>query len=157
MKRWLLRTTALTVLVCAVAAVVVGIRVAARGDAEPAAGAPASAVAPSSPAIEASYGIRIERVSLIGDGGIVELRYVLLDADKAGVLHATDQDFTDDFPHIHANGVTIDEPTFHHHGGDLVTGRELSILYGNLDGAVHLGDRVTVTIGDERLDDIPVG
>lgn len=114
-------------------------------------------VMPTSPQIEADYGIRIERVSLIGDGGLVELRYVLLDAGKAGILHDEENDFRDDFPHILAGATSIDEPTFHHHGGDLVTGRQLSILYGNLDGAVEEGGTVSIEIGSDRLDGVPVG
>lgn len=111
---------------------------------------------PRSAEFEADYGIRIERVSLIGDGGLVELRYVLLDAGKAGVLHDEENDFTEDFPHIVAGDTNIDEPTFHHHGGDLVAGRQLSILYGNLDGAVEPGSTVSIEIGSDHLDGVPV-
>ena len=112
---------------------------------------------PRSEGIESAYGIRIERVSMLAEGGVVELRYLLLDADAASVLHADDQDFAEDFPHIIAGTTVIDLPTFHHHGGDLVTGRELSILYGNLDGAVVEGGTVDIVIGDERLVGVPVG
>jgi hypothetical protein len=136
------------------AGAVIGVRLAVRADGPE---APTTAEMPRSDRIEREYGIRIDRVSLLAEGGVVELRYVLLDADAASVLHSDDQDFQDDFPHIIAGDTVIDLPTFHHHGGDLVTGRQLSILYGNLDGAVVEGDIVSIEIGDERLDGVPVG
>ena len=153
-RPWNRTWAAVAVILVATVGVVIGVRLAARAD------GPAertTAEMPRSERIEREYGIRIERVSLLAEGGVVELRYILLDADAAGVLHADDQDFVDDFPHIIAGDTVIDAPTFHHHGGDLVTGRQLSILYGNLDGAVVDGTEVSIVIGDERLDGVPVG
>jgi hypothetical protein len=151
----LARGLAAVIAIVGIAALVIGIRLATRAD--DATAAVGEVDMPISSAIESEYGIRIERVSLLAETGIVELRYILLDADAASVIHADDQDFGDDFPHIVAGSTVIDEPTFHHHGGDLVTGRELSILYGNVDSAVVQGDTVSIEIGDLRLDGVPVG
>ncbi len=144
------------VALAALAATIIGVRMTARADGDQPS-SPADIEMPRSAQMESEYGIRVERVSLIAEGGIVELRYILLDADAAGVLHATEPDYQNDFPHVIAGDTVIDEPTFHHHGGELVTGRELSILYGNLDGAVVEGETVAIEIGDTRLDGVPVG
>ncbi len=136
-----------------------GIRVAASNGADdPGAAQRPSSTAdiPQSEGIESEYGIRIQRVSVIGDGGIVEIRYQLIDADLADVIHQDTVEYGDEFPQIIAENITLSIPTFHHHGGDLVTGREFSILYANADGSIQPGDVVTVKIGDEQLDLIPV-
>ncbi len=153
-RSWIRPWMAVVVITFATVAAIVGVRLTARADGTP---SPVSTEMPRSEGIESEYGIRIERVSMLAEGGVVELRYLLLDADAANVLHADDQDFDEDFPHIIAGTTVIDLPTFHHHGGDLVTGRELSILYGNLDGAVVEGGTVDIEIGDERLVGVPVG
>jgi hypothetical protein len=109
---------------------------------------------PSSERIEQEYGIRIERVSLIASGGLVELKYLVLDADAAGAIHDDD---AEDFPSIVADGTVIGNPTFQHHGGKVVVvGRELSILYTNAKGAVRTGETVSIEIGDEQLSQVPV-
>lgn len=112
---------------------------------------------PRSPGIEQTYGILVRRVSVTAGGGIVEVRYQLLDADRADVLHQDDVEYGEEFPRILDGDVVLDTPTFHHHGGELVTGRELSILYPNVGGEVRAGDVVTIEIGDEQLTDVPVG
>ncbi len=158
-QRTIGRLVAVAVAICAVGATVFGVRVLAGNDdapGDPVAEQSATVEIPRSPGIEETYGIRIQRVSLIGSNGMVELRYQLLDADKAAVIHDDDQDYSDDFPKIVAGTKTLAIPTFHHHGGDLVTGREFSILYGNAGGAVEVGDTVRIEVGDERLDDVVV-
>jgi hypothetical protein len=132
-----------------VAGAVLGFRAVSRSS-----GPEAAIGMPSSERIEQKYGIRIERVSLIASGGIVELKYQILDSDAADALHDDDKQ---DFPHIVANRTVIETPTFHHHGGEVVAGRELSILYTNAKGAVRTGETVSIEIGDEQLSHVPVG
>lgn len=158
-QRTVRRYAALAAAVLALGVTVFGLRVVAGGDdgpGDPGGRQPTSAEIPQSPGIEQTYGIRVKRVSLIGEGGMVELRYQLLDADRADVIHQDDQDYSEDFPNIVTSSTTLEVPTFHHHGGDLVTGREFSILYGNADGAVEPGDTVSIEVGDERLDGVVV-
>ena len=104
---------------------------------------------PTSPTIEQGWGIKITGVELLADGGLVAVRYQVVDSAKDGRLH----DGTENIPTI------LDEQTgrvirstaalMHVHyadGGE--DGRSYSILYGNSGGALHRGSLVTVRMSD---------
>ena len=48
----------------------------------------AGAPMPSNPAMEQSLGIRVTRVALVGDGGLVQVNYLCLDPAKAAVFQS---------------------------------------------------------------------
>ncbi len=116
--------------------------------------APASATVPTSTELEETYGIRVVGVDLTGSDGMLQLRYQVLDADKA---HAVHDDAT--APAVLAGGRTLDEPGIAGHGGHKVAvdaGAAGVVLIANTGHAVSLGDIVTVRMGELRLDGIPV-
>jgi hypothetical protein len=147
-------------LLVAVAAGVFGLRIAAsRGllpqGANPFQPAPAAArpaAPPANPAIEEAWGIRFTAVNLLADGGIVEIRYEVVDATKGGRIHLDST--LKDLPRLDVEGtsatITSRDLMFHIHRGMGVhdEGRAYSIVYGNANGVVKPGAAVTVVMSD---------
>lgn len=115
----------------------------------PGRGVPAPAPDPaSSAALEAAYGVRIERLVVTADGGLVDLRYTVLDPDKAQLM----MNSVDTLPVvIGADGTELRLSKAMGHRGELVAGRSAFILYANAGSAVRAGEPVWVQIGNQRL------
>jgi hypothetical protein len=99
-------------------------------------------------------GVQVVRVALTGGGGIVDLRYQVIDPNKAQVVH-------DDTP------VLVDEETNevidtffmgHRHSGRNrpKAGVTYPLLYVNERGLIEQGRTVSVVIGDSRLQHVAV-
>ena len=116
--------------------------------------APASPAAPgalpASPAIEQRYGVRINMVGVTADGGLLDLRFTVLDSDKAMAMH---QDLSIQ-PYIidELTGAKIDSSPTMSHKHQLNVGLTYFELYRNPKGVVQPGRLVTVVVGDERLE-----
>ena len=107
---------------------------------------------PSSPEIEATYGIRPVLVALTDATGLVDFRFQVLDVDKAGVMHGS----FDTLPHfITPSGkeIRLSRIPTHH---NFLVGRTYYMLFANANSAVKPGDKVTLVMGDLRLENIPV-
>jgi hypothetical protein len=109
---------------------------------------------PSSPEIEDAYGVRFTGAYLTAAGGMVELTYQVIDADKSVAVH--EDEFT---PVIVADGTTYDKPGLegHGHGADFVAGRSYFDLLANVGGGLEVGDTVTIRVGDFELDGVTLG
>ena len=108
------------------------------------------AVMPTSAAIESQWGIRFTNVVLLADGGLVEMRYQVLDPSKSARIHSGS---LKDLPTIKVeeSGKVVGSQSlmFHfHHGDTNALGRTYSILYGNAGGAIHLHSRVAIQLPD---------
>jgi hypothetical protein len=103
---------------------------------------------PAPSAFEVEAGIQIAQVGLTAQGGMVDVRFKVLDAAKAKVMLGNP-----------ANVPTLiagDQPPLHppHHalkGARFAQGQVFYILYPNARGAVQPGVDVTVAMGDARL------
>lgn len=137
-------------LVVAIAASVLGGRIAMQHHDSPVVTFGSGPVVPTSPVLEQNWGIKITNVVLLADGGLVAIRYQVVDPAKDGKLHSGG---TVNLP------VLIDEKTgreirssaalMHVHFADGGTdGRSYSILYGNSGGALKRGAIVTVRMVD---------
>jgi hypothetical protein len=105
-------------------------------------------------AFEEETGVQIVRVALVGAGGLVDLRYRVVDPDKAEIVHEDVPVLVDE-----QTGEVID--TFfmgHRHDPRSVpkAGVTYPLLYVNERGLIEHGDTVTVVIGDSRLEHVPV-
>jgi hypothetical protein len=115
---------------------------------------------PSSPQIEQEWGIRVSLVQLLASGGLVEVRYEVLNTDRANRLHADSS--IDTIPSILLEGtdqqIMPRSLMFHFHHGDKGTeGRTYSIVYGNSGGILHRGSLVTIRMKDGlTLQHVPV-
>jgi hypothetical protein len=117
--------------------------------------ASASSKVPTSSAIEGAWGIHFTAVNLIADGGMIEVRYEVVDSSKGGRIHRDAS--LKDLPVIVAepSGRQIDshDLMFHvHHGSNAHDeGQAYSIVYGNAGGAVKRGAFVTIKMSDGLL------
>jgi len=104
-------------------------------------------------AIADRLGIRITKVVVTADGGLVDLRYQVIDPDKAVFLF----DNLEVVPKMIAdNGEVIHlESLPHRH--DVYAGLAYFILYRNAKNSVKPGSQVTVVVGDDlRLENVVV-
>jgi hypothetical protein len=104
-------------------------------------------------AFEEQTGIRVFRVALTGGGGIVDIRYRVLDPDKAPILHEPGSRLTlrDD------SGEILSTPAhLHSASGSFQAGVAYYELLVNTAGLLERGDRISVVVGRSSLDNIPV-
>jgi hypothetical protein len=161
--RRLLRLLAPLIVFGIVLIAVIGVRnvVADRQAADQATTAAATKTFPSSPTIENRWGIRFTAVNVLADGGVVEVRYIVLDPAKAGRIHSGK---LTDLPYIRADDTGKEVHSyslmFHVHFDHTPTnvdGRAYSIVFGNSDGAARMGGTVTLILADGlRLEHVPV-
>ena len=116
---------------------------------------------PSSGAIENAWGIRFTNVNILADGGMVELRYEVVDANKGGRIHrdATLKDMPILITEVTGQQVNSHDLMFHIHRGMGVhdEGRAYSIVYGNANFAIRPGSLVTIRMSDGLvLQHVPV-
>jgi hypothetical protein len=104
-------------------------------------------------AIADRLGIRVTKVVVTADGGLVDLRYQVIDPAKAVFLF----DNLDVVPKMIApNGEVISlESLPHRH--DVYAGLAYFILYRNARNSIQPGSQVTVVVGDDlRLEHVAV-
>jgi hypothetical protein len=98
-------------------------------------------------------GVRIVRVALSGNGGLVDLRFQAVDAEKALVVHDANQPIR---IVEEASGVVISTPFHGHGGGRLVQGVTYYQLFNNTGGAIRRGGLVSLIVGGVRLQHVRV-
>jgi hypothetical protein len=105
-------------------------------------------------AIQETWGIRIVNVAVTAGGGLIDLRFQVIDPDKAlGLLNP------DGFPALvdAASGQVLDKGGAHGgHAKGFKAGRTYYFLYQNNGGALRAGSRVTVRIGNVSLENVLV-
>jgi hypothetical protein len=110
---------------------------------------------PHSAAMEAKLGIRVVQASVVADGGLVELRYTVLDTGKATT-------FQNDVHHPPVllgskhKGTPLYRTALMKQGHDLRPGQTYYILYMNNRGAVHPGDTLEIDAAGVTLANVPV-
>ncbi len=104
-------------------------------------------------AFAGATGVWIEEVRLIGGDGLVEIRYRILDSEKSEIVH--DLEYPPRL--ITTSGYEMSFQR-HEHSHDRIN--RLGTIYGeqliNVGNEVKRGDRVTVMIGLEALEGVPV-
>lgn len=99
-----------------------------------------------SAAIEAKYGIRIKRISVLAGGGAVEFRFLIVDPEKANeFMH--EPEF---MPSLIAedSGYRIPAPQGTHRNMVYKFGVGYHIMYGNPGGVVKSGTPITIAFED---------
>jgi hypothetical protein len=97
-------------------------------------------------------GVRVERVAVTGDGGLVDLRFLVVDADKAASVNETPPLLIDE-----RTGGVIDRPWMGHaHTHGLKLGVGYYVIFENAGTLIRSGGRVTVQLGDARLPHVRV-
>ena len=110
---------------------------------------------PTSAAIEATYGVRFDRVAIVATGGMLQINYTVLDESKAPALHdeAT-------LPYLQlADGTKLNTPGIAGHAHsplDAAVGAGGYILLANSKALVTKGTEVSIHMGELRLDHVQV-
>lgn len=105
-------------------------------------------------AFAAETGLRVLRVFTTANGGMIDLRYQVTDPDKAIIIHDIDNPprFVNE-----ATGEVIDR-AYHDHssGSSLKAGQTYNEILVNEGGVIQRGDRITIFVGQSRLEHIVV-
>jgi hypothetical protein len=113
-----------------------------------------AAVPPNSAAVEQRWGIRVSHLGVSADGGLVEVRFMVLDSDRALELLSKDKNL----PVLHVDGTArvVRSAAMMPMKHEVAVGRSAFVLYRNTGGAVHPGSSVTLQFGSLRLPDVVV-
>ena len=105
--------------------------------------------------LAARYGIDVTLIAVSAAGGLVDFRYQVVDPDKANpIIHDIDL-----FPRMveESTGATLVMRSLpHNHKKELEFGGSYFFLLPNANNALHQGSRVTLVIGDARLEHVLV-
>jgi hypothetical protein len=101
--------------------------------------------------LAARYGIKVNLLALVAAGGLVELRYQVVDPDKADpLLH--DDDLHPALVVEETGATLVLTSAKHHHSTETELGGTYFILFANAHNAIHVGDRVTLVLGEVRIE-----
>lgn len=136
----------LVALLLLVAAFVIGARLSQSGPASSAAGIP------SNPAFEQALGVRLTQLAVSADGGLVDVRFLVLDPIKAADLTAD----VNSVPKliVEGTGDVVSSAALMGAKHDLRAGRTSFLLYRNTHGAIRRGTLVTVVFGDLKVEHV---
>jgi hypothetical protein len=118
------------------------------------AGQPPAADPQAIAAFEAATGLRLSHVAVIGGGGLIDVRYQVIDPDKALIVFDREQR-----PTIvdEATGTAASTPWMDHsHAASLRAGQSYYLVLSNPGGVIKPGRAVSVVIGDLRLEHVTV-
>jgi hypothetical protein len=109
---------------------------------------------PQSQTMEQHLGVRFSRIAVVGDGGLVQLSFVVLDAEKAVEFEAS----------LRKPPVIVSEDrpggtsriSVMKQGHNLIAGQTYYLVYQNTRGAIRAGGHATVVAGKVRLAHVPV-
>jgi len=110
---------------------------------------------PQNPVMESTLGVRFTQASVVADGGLVELRYSVLDTDKA----TTFQNDVHHPPVLRSSkrgGESLYRTALMKQGHNLRPGQTYYILYLNNHQAVRSGETLQIDAGGGHLVDVPV-
>ena len=105
-------------------------------------------------AFEERTGVRPVHVAVTGGGGLIDLRYQVVDPDKAAVVHDPKRP-----PGIvdSGTGELLDAPLMQHgKNGPMRMGGTYYALLLNSGGLIRQGEEVTIAIGGSRLEHVRV-
>lgn len=107
---------------------------------------------PLNPAIEERWGIRITQIGVTADGGLIDMRYLIIDPDKALAMVSE----TETMPVLIAeeSDTLINSAAAMNHKNEFNAGQTYFFLYRNTNGAIRRGGAVTVRIGDLLLEHV---
>ena len=104
--------------------------------------------------LESRYGARIDVVGLLAAGGLIELRFQVIDKDKAVALFGAGEES----PELAVEGTThvLRTAKGMSHKLTLLDGASYFILYSNPGNVVHQGTKVSFVMNDVRLEHLDV-
>lgn len=109
---------------------------------------------PVSPEVEQRYGVRFTMVGVTADHGLLDVRFIVLDSDRATDM-LSDADRLPDVV-VESQGKALPSPALMPMIHNPVAGRTYYVLYRNSGGVVMAGDTVTLAFDEARLRHVPV-
>jgi hypothetical protein len=100
-------------------------------------------------------GVKLTRVAVTGAGGLIDLRYQVVDPDKANTLHnaQTPPALVDE-----RTGLVVNQLLMNHggHKGPLKVGVTYYLVFNNPGNWVHPGSMVSVLLGNSQVQHVVV-
>lgn len=116
---------------------------------------------PSSNEIESRFGVRFTQVGITADGGMVDLRYRVLDPDKA--MAVMDMAMSGGSSNPDAPWLIVEGDGTEIKNSEVMSMKQLPepnsvqfVLFANPRGVLESGMFVTIVVGDLRLAHVPV-
>jgi hypothetical protein len=99
-------------------------------------------------------GVKITVVAVTGDGGLVDLRFKVVDPERANALHdpRTPPAVVDEESGLVVHDLFMD----HSHSGPYKAGVTYYLVFNNPGNWLHHGSRVSVLLGDAQVRHVPV-
>ena len=99
-------------------------------------------------------GVSITQVAVTGNGGLVDLRFKVLDPQRANALHdqATPPAVVDERSGLVAHELLMN----HAHSGSYSIGVTYYLVFNNPGNWIHRGSRVTVLLGNAQVEHVVV-
>ncbi len=110
---------------------------------------------PHSQAIEATYGVEFYQVGLSGDGGLVDVRFRVLDASRAAPVLGHQATIKMVVGNERTRSL-FDTRAMTPGESNLVAGQSYWVLFRNAGGDITRGDRVDIFVGALHLDGVLV-
>jgi hypothetical protein len=109
---------------------------------------------PQNAAMESKLGVRFVQAAVVADGGLVELRYTVLDAERASKF----QRRVHHPPVLHSEkrGAPVYRTALMRQGHELRPGQDYFILYLNNHRAIRSGETLEIDAGGQHLAKVPV-
>jgi hypothetical protein len=101
--------------------------------------------------IAEKWGIKIEHIAVLADGGLIDFRFKVLDPDKSAALFEL---ATRPVMVVESTGKRVDSLYHPPHGHNIVAGQSQYFIYNNSYGAIKSGTPVSVVLGDLRLEHV---
>jgi hypothetical protein len=109
---------------------------------------------PRSAALESLTGVRVTRIAVVGDGGLVTVFYLVLDPEKATRFQA-DRDHPPTL-RSEARDESTHRTSIMRTGHAMRAGQTYYLVYENTGGALRSGETVTLSYGGASLHHVPV-
>lgn len=99
-------------------------------------------------------GVKIVHVAVTGDGGLIDLRFQVVDPEKANAVHDENNPPTivDEATGLVVNSLLMG----HSHAGPYNAGQTYYLIFENPGNIVQSGSKVSVLLGDAEVDHIIV-
>lgn len=101
--------------------------------------------------LEADYGTQVRLIGVTAAGGLIDVRFKILDVEKAKLLFSNPENW----PKLIAqNGTLISVPSDDQHELKLVQDGIVFMLFPNAGGAIKPGTPVTIRFGEIELEPV---
>ena len=106
----------------------------------------------SQAAFQAKTGVRITQLAVTGNGGLLDLRFQVVDSGKAAAVHSAPPMLVDE-----RTGVVVRDLFMgHKHKGLLKAGQSYYLIFTNPGNLVERGSRATVQLGPVQVAHVDV-